>query len=91
MIVFIDDIDRLEPDVTRLMFRMIRLTANLPYLIYVLSFDRMLVEKKLDDDKRDIHGRDYIEKIVQVSLISLVRERLFCRFFSPKSIKWFKQ
>ena len=66
LIVFIDDIDRLEPDVTRLLFRMIRLTANFPNLMYILSFDRTIVEKRLDEAS-GISGREYLEKIVQVS------------------------
>ena len=37
VIVFIDDIDRLERDVTRLLFRMVRLNANLPNVTYVLA------------------------------------------------------
>ena len=66
MIVFIDDVDRLEADVARLLFRMIRLTASFPYLVYVLSFDRVVVENLLDG-AYGIRGRDYLEKIVQVS------------------------
>ena len=65
IVVFIDDIDRLEPDVTKLIFRMIRLNANFPNLIYVLAFDRTVVERHLRDGP--ISGRDYLEKLIQVS------------------------
>ena len=66
VVIFVDDIDRLEPDVTKLLFRMVRLNANLPNVIYVLAFDRLVVERNLDD-KNGIRGRDYLEKIIQVS------------------------
>ena len=65
VIVFVDDIDRLEPDVTRLLFRMVRLNANLPNVTYVLAFDRLIVERNLDEN--GVPGRDYLEKIVQVA------------------------
>ena len=65
VIVFVDDIDRLEPDVTRLLFRMVRLNANLPNVTYVLAFDRLVVERNLNEN--GVRGRDYLEKIVQVS------------------------
>lgn len=66
VVVFVDDIDRLEPDVTKLIFRMVRLNGNLPNVTYVLAFDRLVVERNLDDEN-GIRGRDYLEKIVQVS------------------------
>ena len=62
VIVFVDDIDRVERDVTRLLFRMVRLNANLPNVTYVLAFDRLVVERKLNE--HGIRGRDYLEKIV---------------------------
>ena len=66
IVVFVDDIDRLERDALRLLFRMIRLNANFPNVTYVLAFDRLVVEKNLDETN-GIRGRDYLEKIIQVS------------------------
>ncbi len=66
VVVFIDDIDRLERDVLRLLFRMVRLNADFPNIIYVLAFDRIVVERNLDEEN-GIRGRDYLEKIIQVS------------------------
>ena len=66
IVIFVDDIDRLEPDVTKLLFRMIRLNANLPNITYVLAFDRQVVERNLNGE-HDHFGRAYLEKIVQVS------------------------
>lgn len=66
VVVFIDDIDRLERDTMRLLFRVIRLNANFANVTWVLAFDRLVVEKHLDESN-GIRGRDYLEKITQVS------------------------
>ncbi|MDR0966481.1 MAG: hypothetical protein LBM75_08290 [Myxococcales bacterium] len=66
IIIFIDDIDRLERETMRYLFRMIRLNADFPNVTYILAFDRFVVEKNLDEEN-GIRGRDYLEKIVQVS------------------------
>ncbi len=66
VVIFVDDIDRLERDALRLLFRMIRLNADFSNVTYVLAFDRLVVERNLDEDT-GIRGRDYLEKIIQVS------------------------
>ena len=66
IVVFIDDIDRLEPDVTKLLFRMVRLIANFKNTTYVLAFDRAVVERHLSHGKYE-SGREYLEKIIQVN------------------------
>lgn len=64
IVVVLDDIDRLDPDEIRDVFKLVRLIASLPNVVYVLSFDRKRVEQALDS--QGISGRDYLEKIVQV-------------------------
>lgn len=66
IVVFIDDVDRLEPDLMTLFFRMVRLNANFRNIIYVLAFDRLVVERHLTHDS-PAFGREYLEKIIQVS------------------------
>lgn len=66
IVIFIDDVDRLEPDLTTFLFRMVRLNANFPNIVYVLAFDRTVVEKHLAHDS-PAYGREYFEKIIQVS------------------------
>lgn len=65
IVVFLDDIDRLTTSEIRDVFKLIRLIANFPNLIYVVSFDRARVEKALDEQA--IPGGDYLEKILQSS------------------------
>lgn len=64
IIIVVDDIDRLPSGEIRELFKLIRLTASFPNLIYLTAFDRARVEAALQDDR--IPGRDYLEKIVQI-------------------------
>ena len=66
VVVFVDDMDRLERDSLRMLFRTIRLYADFACVTYLLAFDRLVVETNLDEPG-GIRGRDYLEKIVQVS------------------------
>lgn len=45
---------------------MVRLNADFPNVTYVLAFDRLVVERNLDEEN-GVRGRDYLEKIIQVS------------------------
>lgn len=64
--VVIDDIDRLSTSEIRDIFKLVRLTANFPNVIYIVAFDRIRVESALAE--QGIPGRDYIEKILQVAV-----------------------
>lgn len=66
IVVVLDDIDRLTTDEIRYVFKLVRLTASFPNIIYVLAFDRLRVERALDE--QGISGRDYLEKIIQVTV-----------------------
>ncbi len=66
IVVVLDDIDRLSTSELRDIFRLIRLTANFPNVIYIVAFDRKRVEIALTEE--GVPGRDYLEKILQLSL-----------------------
>jgi len=66
IVVVLDDIDRLTTDEIRDIFKLVRLTASFPNIIYVVAFDRARVEKALGDE--GVPGRDYLEKILQVAV-----------------------
>jgi predicted KAP-like P-loop ATPase len=66
ILVVLDDIDRLSASEIRDVFKLVRLTASFPNIIYILAFDRGRVEKALVDE--GIPGRDYLEKILQVAI-----------------------
>lgn len=75
IVVVLDDIDRLSTHEIREVFRLVRLTANFPNLIYLLAFDRRRIEAALSED--GFPGRAYLEKILQVSFdLPVVPERV---------------
>ena len=66
IVVMLDDIDRLSPSEIRDIFKLIRLTANFPNIVYIVAFDRDRVEDALAE--QELPGRDYLEKILQVAV-----------------------
>lgn len=65
MIIIIDDIDRLSAQEMRQIFRIVKNNADFKNTIYILSFDREIVEKAITIGNK-LDGRSYIEKIVNV-------------------------
>lgn len=66
IVVVLDDIDRLTTSEIRDIFKLVRLTANFPNVIYIVAFDRRRVEEALGE--QGIPGRAYLEKILQVGV-----------------------
>ncbi len=64
-IVIIDDIDRLNNEQIRLIFQLVNSLAGFPNMIYVLSFDRNVVARALENEQ-NFNGDEYLEKIIQV-------------------------
>lgn len=64
IVVIIDDTDRLDNDETRLIMKLVKMTANFPNTVFVLAYDREQVAKKLGEDHI---GEEYLKKIIQVS------------------------
>jgi hypothetical protein len=68
IVIFIDDLDRLEPAEAGEVVRLVRAVADFPNVIYVLSYSREILTKSLKKAfLLDDVGDDYIEKIVQVT------------------------
>ncbi len=66
LIVFVDDIDRLEAEQIRLVIRQVKANANLPNIVFVLLFQPGIVETALDAISGG-EGVAYLEKIVQAN------------------------
>ena len=64
IIVMLDDIDRLSANEIWNVLKLVRLTANFPNMIYILTFDQLQVERTLDE--QGFSGRDFLKKIIQV-------------------------
>lgn len=66
LVVFVDDIDRLEPEQIRSLLRQVKANANLPNIVFVLLFQVNIIEAALDEvSNKD--GRSFLEKIVQTN------------------------
>ena len=67
IVVFIDDLDRLMDDEVTDVMRAVKAVGDLPYMTYVLLYDRDSLTKSLDKSCHD-KGDEYLEKIVQVPI-----------------------
>ncbi len=65
ILVVIDDIDRLPNDQIRLLFQLVNSVAGFPHMVYLLSYDKDIVARALDD-VQGYRGAEYLEKIIQV-------------------------
>lgn len=71
IVVFLDDIDRLSKDEVHAVFRLVKLTGDLPGVTYVLCFDDEMVAAAIGErfGQGDVQaGRDFLEKVIQVPL-----------------------
>ena len=66
-LVVIDDIDRLTADQIRMMMQLIKANANFPNVVYLVLFEREIVAGSLSDEKNNIEGAKFLEKIVHLS------------------------
>lgn len=67
IVVIIDDLDRMTPQETAFVFKLIHLCADFDGLVYVLAYDAAYVSQQLDSQYLG-RGREYVEKIVQLEL-----------------------
>lgn len=65
-LIIIDDIDRLSPDEALLVFGLVKSIGRLPNVTYLLAFDRLLIERLLEE-RFPSEGGQYLEKILQAS------------------------
>lgn len=71
IVIYIDDIDRLDKTEIHSIFRLVKLTGDFSYTTYILSFDQDMVASALGErfgsgDKTA--GVSFLEKIIQVPL-----------------------
>jgi predicted KAP-like P-loop ATPase len=83
IVVFIDDLDRLESHEVREVLGAVKALGDFPWVSYVISFDRERVAKAISSTM-GVDGDEYLEKIVQiqVSLPKLDGESIQKAFFS---------
>lgn len=66
IVVFVDDIDRLEKEEILKVTKLVKLIADFPNLVYLLAYDEFLVSEALT--RSNYSGQDYLQKIVQQSI-----------------------
>ena len=64
IVVFIDDIDRLESKEIEELFRLVRNTSNLPFMYFVIAYDKKYVVDSLNSIFPS-HSLSYSQKILQ--------------------------
>ncbi|WP_282139181.1 KAP family P-loop NTPase fold protein [Rossellomorea aquimaris] len=67
VVIFIDDLDRMERDEILLILKMIRLFSDFDNFIYILSFDKKRVERILYREMRK--DKEYLDKFIQVGFM----------------------
>lgn len=81
IVVFIDDIDRLDNKEIQIVFKLIRLVCDFPNIIYVLAFDEQMVSRSLGElitQKKEEQlkiGNDYLQKFIQLPIYMPKYER----------------
>ena len=71
LVIFVDDVDRLDVNEIQSLFKLIKLTADFNNLIYVIAFDDEMVSKALAKNYGTgevSDGKSFLEKIVQLPL-----------------------
>lgn len=71
VVVFIDDIDRLDKAEIHSIFRLVKLTADFANTTYILSFDEEMVSAAIGErfeQGNQKSGQNFLEKIIQVPL-----------------------
>jgi len=71
LVIFVDDIDRLDKQEIYSLFRLVKLTADFTNTTYVLSFDEQMVASAIGDRfgaGNEKSGQNFLEKIIQVPL-----------------------
>lgn len=67
IVVFVDDLDRLEPSEAAEVLRLVKAVADFPNVAYILAYDPKVLALSIQQAVNVSDGRAYLEKIVQAS------------------------
>lgn len=67
LLVVIDDVDRLTKEEIRLLFRIVKVNADFPNLVFLLLYDRDVIVSSLEEHVGG-DSREYLEKIIQIGI-----------------------
>lgn len=66
IVLFIDNFDLIEPNQAKLLIKLLSSTLNLPKFVFVLFYDKHLIEKYLNNEAYT--GAEFLEKFVNIQL-----------------------
>jgi len=84
-LIIIDDIDRLTPDETLQIFRIIRTNADFENTTYLLSFDKNVVIENLKS--MNIDGKGFVEKIITMEYVLPKPPAFYIRKYIDEGLK----
>ncbi len=94
-VVIIDDLDRLDSDEIKTMLKLVKSVGRLPYVTYILAYDRKYIETTINADMPH-----FLEKIIQLpipipkpdknKLLKMLRDRLkdFLQNINENNNRW---
>ena len=88
IIFIIDDIDRLPKEKISIIMQLVKSIANFNNVIYLLSYDKKIVENALIEE---FHSDHYLDKIVQVRVTIPIISSLTVENFALNQLKNFIQ
>ncbi|WP_037321276.1 P-loop NTPase fold protein [Salegentibacter sp. Hel_I_6] len=89
IIVFIDDVDRLDKDEIFTLFKLIKINADFKNLVFLICLDPDYVAKAIHNRYgNDVHsGQEFLEKIINIPLELPLIEEADLDFFVKEKIK----
>lgn len=70
LVVFIDDIDRLDSEKILNVFKLVKSVANIRGVTYFLSFDEQIVADSISESlPKKQGGKEYVDKIIQIPIV----------------------
>lgn len=69
IVVFIDDVDRLQASELAMIIQLIRNTGNFPYVVFMLFYDKDYMVTTLEQNKSITDADEYLKKIINVELM----------------------
>jgi len=69
VVIFIDNIDRLDKNELFLMFKLVNLCCDFSNIMFILLYDKTQVLEKMNDNNSDEYGKKYLEKIINAEIV----------------------
>lgn len=69
IVIFIDNLDRLERKELLLIFKLVNLCSNFHNVIFVLLYDKQQILEKLNKNSHKDYAQKYLEKIIQAEIV----------------------